>query len=76
MADQQTTAGPRGKAPQPDCYFCAGTGDVPEARAAELDADCGSKGGIIRAGRCLCTVSWEEISAVLPTMMQEITARG
>jgi hypothetical protein len=65
---QTLTACRMAQTPASDCYFCAGTGTVLAERVAQDP-------NIIRPGRCLCTVSSDEVVAALPSLFDEILAR-
>lgn len=52
--------------PDPDCYFCGGTGTVLPSRVSPK----------MQAGRCLCTVSPAEAEAALPSLLQRMRAKA
>lgn len=57
------------KPAEADCYFCAGSGVVPAAKAQ-------ATGRILRPNqRCLCTVSDDEVDAALPDVIDDILKR-
>jgi hypothetical protein len=52
--------------PIPDCYFCNGTGTVLEKHVNDL----------VQPGRCICTVSGDEVAAALPGLIADILKRA
>lgn len=55
--------------PTADCQFCNGTGTVTSGAATLFPT-------FVAGNRCVCTVTDQEIEAVLPSMFEEILARA